>query len=149
MNFHQNGDTADVAHTSRFSRSSAERYRLSLPSFVMSAPQSKDREQLPGLTPRRTTSSVSSGLRRAAKTTLLALAALAITAFFARITHKQLWHCIQSASLNAANDDLCPQAPELIPVKNNALWQTLTEIYGTEAFRTKAIEWLSGAVQIP
>ena len=111
----------------------------------MSAPQSKVQEQLPGLTPKRTTPGVSS---RAAKTALLVLAALAIT-FFARISHKQLWHCIQSTSLDTANDGLCPQAPELIPVKNNALWKTLTEIYGTEVFRSKAVDWLSGAVQIP
>lgn len=111
----------------------------------MSAPQSKVREELPGLSPRQKRSIVSS---RAAKTTLLAFAALAIT-FFARITHKQLWHCIQSASFDTANSGVCPQAPELIPVKNNALWATLTEVYGTEAFRSKAVDWLSGAIQIP
>ncbi|KAF8552419.1 carboxypeptidase S [Imleria badia] len=111
----------------------------------MSAPQSKVSEELPGVTPRQTRTSVSS---RVAKTTLFAFAALVIT-LFARITHKQLWHCIQSASFDTANDDACPQAPEFIPVKNNALWATLTEIYGTEAFRSQAVDWLSGAIQIP
>lgn len=111
----------------------------------MSVPQSKIPGELPGLKPSRATPSVSS---RAVKITLLALAALAVT-FFARVTHRQLWHCIQSASLDTANGDLCPQAPELIPVKNNALWETLTEIYGTEAFRSKAVDWLSGAIQVP
>ncbi|KAF8449022.1 hypothetical protein L210DRAFT_847620 [Boletus edulis BED1] len=108
----------------------------------MSVPQSKVTEELPGLTPRQKASIVSS---RAAKTTLLAFAALVIT-FFAR---GQLWHCIQSSSINTAKVDLCPQAPELTPVKNNVLWEKLTENYGTEAFRLKAVDWLSGAIQIP
>lgn len=111
----------------------------------MSAPQGKIAEELPGLTTRQPTPSVSS---RAAKTALLAFAALAIT-FFARITHQRFWHCTQSVLLGAPNEDLCPQVPELIPSKNNALWETLNEIYGTEAFRLKAVAWLSGAVQIP
>ncbi|KAG6373800.1 hypothetical protein JVT61DRAFT_5945 [Boletus reticuloceps] len=112
----------------------------------MSVPYRKFPEELPGLTlHRRTTSSVSS---RAAKTTLFAFAALAIM-FFTRCAHRQLWHGIQSTSLDTTGVNLCPQAPELIPVKNNALWETLTEIYGTEAFRLKAVDWLSGAVQIP
>ncbi|KAF8437233.1 hypothetical protein L210DRAFT_3682609 [Boletus edulis BED1] len=100
----------------------------------MSVPYGKVPEELPGLTlHRQTTSSVSS---RAAKTTLLAFAALAVTFF-------------TSTSLDTTGVNLCPQAPALIPVKNNALWETLTEIYGTEAFRLKAVDWLSGAVQIP
>lgn len=113
----------------------------------MSVPQGKLPGELPGLKPSRATPNVSS---RAVKTTLFVLAALAITVF-AKITPKYIWHCIQSASLDTANGgrDLCPQAPELIPVKNNALWETLTEIYGTEAFQAKAVDWLSGAIQIP
>ena len=111
----------------------------------MSVPQGKALIDFPALKPSRATPSISS---RATKATLLAFAALAIT-FFARITHKWLWHCIQSISLDTANSNVCPQVPELIPVKNNALWETLTEIYGTEAFRSKAIDWLSGAIQIP
>ena len=103
------------------------------------------KEELPGLTPRQATPNVPS---RVAKTSIFALAALAIT-FFARVTHKHLWHSISSTSLDPANGDLCHQAPALIPVKNNALWETLTAIYGTEAFQSKAVDWLSGAIQIP
>ncbi|KAH0836669.1 hypothetical protein J3R83DRAFT_8389 [Lanmaoa asiatica] len=112
----------------------------------MSPPlQGKVPEELPGPTPSRTTPSVSS---RAGKAILLALAALVVT-FFARVAHKQLWHCFQSPPLDTAKGNLCPQAPELIPVKNNASWETLTDIYGTEAFQSKAVDWLSGAIRIP
>ncbi|KAG9312990.1 hypothetical protein JVU11DRAFT_6428 [Chiua virens] len=111
----------------------------------MSVSQGKLSEELPGLLPRQKTLGVSS---RVAKTALIALAALAIT-LFGRTAHKQLSHCLQSASVVPVNSDLCPQAPSLIPVKNNALWATLTEIYGTEGFRSKAVDWLSGAIQIP
>lgn len=111
----------------------------------MAAPQGKVLEQLPGLTSRQTKPSVSS---RVAKATLLALVALAIT-FFARIGHEQLWNRVQRAAPDTSSDNICPQVPELTPVKNNALWQTLAETYGTEAFRLKAVDWLSGAVQIP
>lgn len=43
--------------------------------------------------------------------------------------------------------DICPQVSELIP--RAALWKTLGDTYGTEAFKKRAVDWLAGAVRIP
>ena len=45
--------------------------------------------------------------------------------------------------------DTCPQADVLVPDKNGELWTGLGQVYGTDAFRSKAAEWLGGAVKIP
>ncbi|KZS94463.1 carboxypeptidase S [Sistotremastrum niveocremeum HHB9708] len=46
-------------------------------------------------------------------------------------------------------DALCPQTEGLVPVKNQQTAEDLHSLFATENFQTKAIEWLSGAVQIP
>ncbi|KAF8917086.1 hypothetical protein CPB85DRAFT_1215636 [Mucidula mucida] len=46
-------------------------------------------------------------------------------------------------------DSLCPQATATYPVQNAALWEDLNTLIGTDAFKTKAIDWLAGAVQVP
>ncbi len=43
----------------------------------------------------------------------------------------------------------CPQVEALYPEKNSALWSDMGTMIGTDAFRTHAINWLSGAVQVP
>ncbi|KAF8920578.1 hypothetical protein CPB85DRAFT_1372686 [Mucidula mucida] len=43
----------------------------------------------------------------------------------------------------------CPQVEALYPEKNSALWSDMGTMIGTDAFRTQAINWLSGAVQVP
>ncbi|EJD07406.1 carboxypeptidase S [Fomitiporia mediterranea MF3/22] len=45
--------------------------------------------------------------------------------------------------------DLCPQPDELLPEKNRAIWDTFSERLGTEEFKSKAADWLGGAVRIP
>jgi len=47
------------------------------------------------------------------------------------------------------NADICPQVSELIPTSNFALWKTLGDTYGTDAFKMRAVDWLAGAVRIP
>lgn len=44
---------------------------------------------------------------------------------------------------------LCPQADELFPVKNKAVWEAFGKRLVTDEFKNKAIAWLSGAVRIP
>ncbi|KIK98243.1 hypothetical protein PAXRUDRAFT_824097 [Paxillus rubicundulus Ve08.2h10] len=108
----------------------------------MSAPKDKTLELLPAPTPGHTLSRTSS---IPTKTALIAFVAIAIT-LLARGTQVFCNHGRPDVLTNA---DVCPQVSELIPQKNNALWETLSIIYGTEAFKTKAIDWLSGAVQVP
>lgn len=43
----------------------------------------------------------------------------------------------------------CDQADVLIPEKNGALWDSLTAVYGTDAFQSRAVDWLGGAVKVP
>jgi len=45
--------------------------------------------------------------------------------------------------------DLCPQVDELVPEKNGMIWESLQDMYGTEDFKTRAVDWLGGAVRIP
>ncbi|KAF9016901.1 carboxypeptidase S [Hymenopellis radicata] len=46
-------------------------------------------------------------------------------------------------------ESLCPQAAAAYPVHNGALWDELNTLISTDAFKTKAIDWLAGAVQVP
>ncbi|KAG1788203.1 uncharacterized protein HD556DRAFT_1434081 [Suillus plorans] len=45
--------------------------------------------------------------------------------------------------------DLCPQVDELVPEKNGVVWESIQHVYSTEEFKTRAIDWLGGAVRIP
>ncbi|KAF4593116.1 hypothetical protein EYR38_008826 [Pleurotus pulmonarius] len=47
------------------------------------------------------------------------------------------------------DEDLCFQANELIPYKNGDLWTDVGSTISTDAFKTKAIDWLAGAVRVP
>ncbi|KAI6117458.1 hypothetical protein EV401DRAFT_1969446 [Pisolithus croceorrhizus] len=46
-------------------------------------------------------------------------------------------------------ENVCPQVPELIPKRNFDIWERLSATYQTDSFRSKAVDWLSKAVQIP
>lgn len=54
------------------------------------------------------------------------------------------------ASLVYEKTELCPQATPLVP--EDALWSSLVEknkgVYSSETFKSRAIAWLSGAVQV-
>ncbi|KAI5999721.1 hypothetical protein EDD15DRAFT_76890 [Pisolithus albus] len=45
--------------------------------------------------------------------------------------------------------NVCPQVPKLIPQKNLDIWESLGATYDTDAFKAKAVNWLSEAVQVP
>ena len=42
----------------------------------------------------------------------------------------------------------CPQADALVPQASGALWNTLGAVYASDDFRTRAVDWLGGAVRI-
>lgn len=44
---------------------------------------------------------------------------------------------------------LCVQTNVLTPDRNGVLWDSLSSTVGTEAFKAKAVEWISGAVRVP
>ena len=50
-------------------------------------------------------------------------------------------------SISAA--DLCPQPSALTPIEHAQLWQSLSGTYGTDAFVSRAIDWLGGAIRVP
>jgi Gly-Xaa carboxypeptidase len=43
----------------------------------------------------------------------------------------------------------CEQEDVLLPQKHNQLWTNLTATFGSRDYRSKAITWLSEAVQVP
>jgi len=43
---------------------------------------------------------------------------------------------------------LCPQPKPIAPIKHSAIWEGLVEKSTTAEYKTRAIEWLSGAVRI-
>jgi len=47
------------------------------------------------------------------------------------------------------SSDICPQADVLVPQKNAELWNKLGGTIGTEGFKARAVDWLSGAVKLP
>ncbi|KDQ26780.1 hypothetical protein PLEOSDRAFT_31133 [Pleurotus ostreatus PC15] len=47
------------------------------------------------------------------------------------------------------DEAVCFQPNELTPTKNGDLWTEIGSTISTDAFKTKAIEWLAGAVRVP
>lgn len=43
----------------------------------------------------------------------------------------------------------CAQVPALTPERNGPLWNAVGEEISGDAYKTRAINWLSGAVQVP
>lgn len=43
----------------------------------------------------------------------------------------------------------CPQSDPLYPKQHAELWESLKRDFDEEAFRTRAVAWLGGAVRIP
>lgn len=43
----------------------------------------------------------------------------------------------------------CPQASVLVPDKNRAIWNNLSDAIGTDVFKVRAVDWLAGAVKVP
>jgi hypothetical protein len=45
--------------------------------------------------------------------------------------------------------DLCPQANALYPSQHAQLWESLGREFDGDEFRTRAVNWLAGAIRIP
>ena len=45
--------------------------------------------------------------------------------------------------------DSCPQVDVLVPQANGALWNSLGAVYASDDFKTRAVDWLGGAVRVP
>ncbi|KAI0629289.1 carboxypeptidase S [Trametes polyzona] len=43
----------------------------------------------------------------------------------------------------------CPQATAVLPEKNSNLWTSLGKEFDTDKFKSRAVEWLGGAVRVP
>jgi len=54
---------------------------------------------------------------------------------------------VQSSQFEVANT--CPQSNVLYPGKHAQLWENLGHNLNEDAFTTRAVEWLTGAVRIP
>lgn len=54
-----------------------------------------------------------------------------------------------SNGVGAASGELCAQAEVLTPQMHADLWDSLGDTIQSDQFKTRAINWLSGAVQIP
>ena len=48
-----------------------------------------------------------------------------------------------------SDGESCPQADVLIPQAHSALWNSLGAAYASENFKTRAVDWLGGAVRVP
>ncbi|KZP26579.1 carboxypeptidase S [Athelia psychrophila] len=48
-----------------------------------------------------------------------------------------------------SSEPLCPQVQEIVPKKNEELWDSLSQQFTTNDFEGRAIDWLAGAVRIP
>ncbi|TRM63311.1 carboxypeptidase S [Schizophyllum amplum] len=51
--------------------------------------------------------------------------------------------------MSCVAEELCPQADVVIPAYHADLWNDMAKTIDTDEFRSRAIEWLSGAVQNP
>ena len=78
-----------------------------------------------------------------------------------RVAKILMWGLAVGASLNALGiipdpeypaDALvkqCPQVSAVVPVKNSELWSSLGQTFVTDSFKSRAVEWLGGAVRVP
>ncbi|KAG0709347.1 hypothetical protein DFH29DRAFT_1027583 [Suillus ampliporus] len=99
--------------------------------------------ELPGVHARTSTTKLCKAKAIASKIGLVALAIFASTYII-----KTPLNGIPTGNLKHGAD-LCPQADELVPEKNGAIWESIGHTYGTDEFKTRAVDWLGGAVRIP
>ena len=60
---------------------------------------------------------------------------------------RQFSFAMQSSQFEV--EDTCPQSNALYPGKHAQLWEGLGHDFDEDAFTTRAVEWLAGAVRIP
>ena len=85
------------------------------------------------------------------KWTAIGLVALLASVFTVAFLHADILHDELSVILSSHNGvaKLCPQSDALYPESHAQLWRCLGHDYGEDAFLTRAVAWLGGAVRIP
>ena len=56
---------------------------------------------------------------------------------------------LSAISLSHGVSKLCPQSDALYPESHAQLWDSLGRVFDEDAFMTRAVQWLGGAVRIP
>ena len=56
---------------------------------------------------------------------------------------------LQSDTTTEDLESTCPQTPVLLPQNHRKLWDTVGRTFSKESFRSLAVEWVAGAVQVP
>lgn len=51
--------------------------------------------------------------------------------------------------LKKPSAELCPQVGPLTPSKHRTLWEATGKTFDSGAFKSKAVQWLGGAVRVP
>jgi len=82
------------------------------------------------------------------KRTVFLVAALGLGFYFSNIfTENVAIHAV--TQWYHGDGDSCPQADVLVPQANSILWNSLGAIYASDNFKTRAVDWLGGAVRVP
>ncbi|KAG1880394.1 hypothetical protein C8R48DRAFT_683828 [Suillus tomentosus] len=101
-------------------------------------------DELPGINARTSTTKLSKAKAIVFKITLVTALAISASTYFVK-------RPLNGSTVGTLENgvDLCPQVDELVPEKNGVIWESLQHVYSTEEFKTRAIDWLGGAVRIP
>lgn len=104
----------------------------------------KKADELPGVNARTSTTKLSKAKAIVFKITLVTALAISASTYFVK-------RPLNGSTVGTLENgiDLCPQVGELVPEKNGVVWESLQHVYSTEEFKTRAIDWLGGAVRIP
>ncbi|KAG1822231.1 hypothetical protein EV424DRAFT_1321997 [Suillus variegatus] len=104
----------------------------------------KKADELPGVNARTSTTKLSKAKAIVFKITLVTALAISASTYFVK-------RPLNGSTVGTLENgvDLCPQVDELVPEKNGVIWESLQNVYSTEEFKTRAIDWLGGAVRIP
>ena len=78
----------------------------------------------------------------------LSLVTLSIWSFSSRLPPLRLHGTSLTTLSQLAPSDLCAQATAITPKKHVLIWESLLKEATTEEYKEKAVEWLSGAIQI-
>ena len=78
----------------------------------------------------------------------LSLAALSIWSFSPHLFPSRLCGSSHTTPSRLAPSDLCPQLTAITPERHVQIWENLLREAVTEQYKEKAVNWLSGAIQI-
>lgn len=78
----------------------------------------------------------------------ISLVTLSIWSLSSRLPPLRLHRALPTIPSRFAPSDACPQATTLTPQSHAPIWEGLLKEATTEEYERKAVEWLSGAIQI-